>query len=513
MKRFLGVLLVIVLMFSLSMTCLLSPVLALPTDGLVAYYPFNGNANDESGNGNNGTVYGANLTEDRFGNPNSAYSFDGSNDYAEVPDNADFDFGTGAFTISAWIKTDATTTSGSGRDDILAKGDPTISGFAISVENNKAIFFVGNSGEYFGSSVINDGEWHHIVGTRDNSGKIVLYVDNVTEYTGMNNENVDTNYNAFIGKHGTKNESYFNGLIDDVCIYSRAVLPLGVYLEPPSQFDNDLPGSTANYMLSLTNYTGDTDSFDLSVSDNTWATNLSMGNTGNITDGGSVNFTVEVEIPALASPGDADTASITVTSVSSPALTDVATVTTEAITGRISVRAYIDGRSMLIIKGNTVQWHHVDWAAPGRLGFVDFPTIINGIDWDPVWPDVPDAENRWCNCNSTTYEGLDPALPKSDMEVELVIIQARHSLSIEQYPSDDNDYELIIDFDDNPPGGADWYECELVITATHPLPSQPLEVGGAVYPTERLAVSALWIALAVVLIASSIMVVRRHRAS
>ena len=46
------------------------------TNGLVAYYPFNGNANDESGHGNNGTVYGATLTADRFGRANSAYSFD-----------------------------------------------------------------------------------------------------------------------------------------------------------------------------------------------------------------------------------------------------------------------------------------------------------------------------------------------------------------------------------------------------------------------------------------------------
>ena len=49
----------------------------VPTDGLVAYYPFNGNANDESGNGNHGTVNGATLTTDRDGNENSSYSFDG----------------------------------------------------------------------------------------------------------------------------------------------------------------------------------------------------------------------------------------------------------------------------------------------------------------------------------------------------------------------------------------------------------------------------------------------------
>ena len=50
----------------------------IPSDGLVGYWPFTGNANDASGNGNNGTVNGATLTTDRFGNANSAYSFDGN---------------------------------------------------------------------------------------------------------------------------------------------------------------------------------------------------------------------------------------------------------------------------------------------------------------------------------------------------------------------------------------------------------------------------------------------------
>jgi hypothetical protein len=47
----------------------------VPTSGLVGWWPFNGNANDESGNGNNGTVNGATLTTDRFGNEGSAYDF------------------------------------------------------------------------------------------------------------------------------------------------------------------------------------------------------------------------------------------------------------------------------------------------------------------------------------------------------------------------------------------------------------------------------------------------------
>ena len=57
----------------------------IPTEGLVAWYPFNGNANDESGNGNNGTVNGATLTTDKDGNENSAYSFDGNDDIIDLP--------------------------------------------------------------------------------------------------------------------------------------------------------------------------------------------------------------------------------------------------------------------------------------------------------------------------------------------------------------------------------------------------------------------------------------------
>jgi hypothetical protein len=76
----------------------------IPTDGLVAYYPFNGNADDESGNKNHGTVYGAQLTTDRFGIPNKAYSFNGSSDFIKVANGAAFNFDkTNAFTLNVWI--------------------------------------------------------------------------------------------------------------------------------------------------------------------------------------------------------------------------------------------------------------------------------------------------------------------------------------------------------------------------------------------------------------------------
>ncbi len=78
----------------------------IPTNGLVAWYPFNGNANDESGNGNHGVVSGATLTTDRFGNANSAYHFDGVDDFMRLVKSDTADFSNG-FTISFWVQVEA----------------------------------------------------------------------------------------------------------------------------------------------------------------------------------------------------------------------------------------------------------------------------------------------------------------------------------------------------------------------------------------------------------------------
>lgn len=71
------------------------------TNGLVTYYPFSGNAIDASGNGFNGTVNGATLTTDRFGNPNAAYYFDGSSAYIQVPVSSSAF--SNDFTASVWF--------------------------------------------------------------------------------------------------------------------------------------------------------------------------------------------------------------------------------------------------------------------------------------------------------------------------------------------------------------------------------------------------------------------------
>ncbi len=72
------------------------------TGEMVAFYPFNGNANDESGYNNNGTVSGAVLTADRWGQPSSAYLFDGINDYIRVPNSSSLNF-QNSVTINFWM--------------------------------------------------------------------------------------------------------------------------------------------------------------------------------------------------------------------------------------------------------------------------------------------------------------------------------------------------------------------------------------------------------------------------
>ena len=75
------------LVLLLSFTSLAQPPAYVPTDSLVGWWGFNGNANDESVNTNNGTVNGATLTTDRFGNANSAFDFSGSSNYIIINDN------------------------------------------------------------------------------------------------------------------------------------------------------------------------------------------------------------------------------------------------------------------------------------------------------------------------------------------------------------------------------------------------------------------------------------------
>ena len=99
MKKQIKLLLALLFLQYLTVTVLLAQ------KGLIAYYPFNGNAHDETGNGYNGTVYGATLNNDRFGNPKSAYSFDGINDKIVIGKEPNFP-SWNKYAVSLWFLND-----------------------------------------------------------------------------------------------------------------------------------------------------------------------------------------------------------------------------------------------------------------------------------------------------------------------------------------------------------------------------------------------------------------------
>jgi hypothetical protein len=128
----------------------------------------------------------------------------------------------------------------------------------------------------------------------------------------------------------------------------------------------------------------------------------------------------------------------------------------------LNIRAYIDGKSQIVITGNTLYWRHLDFDAPGRweLGESNQPTYLNGVRWEPTWPDIPDPTNESCNCNSSIYRGI-PNLARTNQRVWLDLVQGRERISVIQQPNADNDYTFILELDDNSYGGAEWYEVNL----------------------------------------------------
>lgn len=130
----------------------------------------------------------------------------------------------------------------------------------------------------------------------------------------------------------------------------------------------------------------------------------------------------------------------------------------------ITIEALIDGRSWLILQRNMIQWYHLDFAAPGRHEFVNVPTVINGKEWFPVWPDVPDAENRDCQCYSNRFRGIKPGTQRSKAPVEIRVLEGRGTVSILEQPSKQNQHALVIEFDDNAYGGPATYQIEITVT-------------------------------------------------
>lgn len=197
-------------------------------EGLVAYYPFNGNANDESGNGNHGTVHGATLTSDRLGTLDSAYSFDGVDDYIEIADSTSLDIEQ-QITIAAWARF-YSNPDGSSR--IVDKSHTgcrhpwNMYGLRMCCKASRFAFDVTTHGSNHildSVSVYPPDAWHFVVGIYDGSTQ-KLYVDGILDSSASASGSIGTNNEPLlIGKHKGCESQHFNGTIDDVRIYNRAL--------------------------------------------------------------------------------------------------------------------------------------------------------------------------------------------------------------------------------------------------------------------------------------------------
>ncbi len=199
-------------------------------DGLIADYPFNGNANDESGNGNNGTVYEAVLTTDRFGNLDSAYSFDGVDDYIDIGNNVKPAI---PATVSAWVNINSQGSNGIFGNDSWTTWD--YNGIHITI-NSEGRVICGIGGPGGGSSshrrskitdesLIQVDDWYQIVCVINAYNDMQIFVNAVEPdgtYDGSGTQLTYSSDNGAIGK-AYSGSSIANGKIDDVIIYERAL--------------------------------------------------------------------------------------------------------------------------------------------------------------------------------------------------------------------------------------------------------------------------------------------------
>lgn len=218
-----------------TITVVIKNLNEIPLDGMIAYYPFNGNAKDESLNQFDGDLVGPVNTSNRKGNINSAFSFNGINNYIKLNSRV----GNGIRSISLWFCLDEDINSGLGYPVALVhrEGDSNnYSQFSIGFRPvvwpgnpGKLIFSNSSRSEYYNidsnSSFWEKGKWYHVVAIIDPVEGMMLYVNNVRqmESATYNNATETSSINTILGSWELMPDRYFKGKIDDVIFYNRAL--------------------------------------------------------------------------------------------------------------------------------------------------------------------------------------------------------------------------------------------------------------------------------------------------
>jgi hypothetical protein len=197
----------------------------VPTNGLVGWWPFNGNANDESGNGNNGTVNGATLATDRFGNANKAYYFSSDAQNINCGNSPTLGLTTNSdLTISYW------TISSNSKWPYISKYqnlNPSNSNYGIGNASQNYVI-TGNGQNSFQVNSGNTTNWVHLsLVFQGNVDSVIVYVNgifNQKKYLILAN-NVSTSNLIFGPRFNPLGGNYQtpNGNLDDICMWNRAL--------------------------------------------------------------------------------------------------------------------------------------------------------------------------------------------------------------------------------------------------------------------------------------------------
>ena len=199
----------------------------VPSNGLVGWWPFSGNANDLSGNGNNGTLNGPTLTTDRFGQSNKAYSFDGVNDFISLPNILPVQLGT----ISFWFQTNSSndqilvyhanqnSENGWGTANQNAIEDHT----GISFGGASYVFDNGSGIAYYHPTALLLNQWYHMAVTYNNSTAFcylngtLIYTMDISSETANNLPTM-----TYIGRPNWATR-FFSGKFDDLGVWNRVL--------------------------------------------------------------------------------------------------------------------------------------------------------------------------------------------------------------------------------------------------------------------------------------------------
>jgi hypothetical protein len=208
----------------------------IPTNGLLGYWPFNGNANDQSGNNLNGIISGATLTTDRFGNINSAYNFN-SSDYIEILPNSILD--NDSISISCWIKPNNINSTFS---SVIKKGtynDGSNESFALGIKYPSTIqsyikdgsSCVPSVGWLSGTTNTSNtllNNWSNIIYVYANQILKIYFNGNLVSTEVINgNINFCTGASLIFGREW-QNGYNFNGVIDDIGYWNRPLTPVEI---------------------------------------------------------------------------------------------------------------------------------------------------------------------------------------------------------------------------------------------------------------------------------------------